>query len=80
MSTIVIDEDLCKGCELCTLACPKDLIIMAKRLTIKGYHPAMLDPARALECTGCVLCARVCPDIAIEVYRDATPAGGEREL
>ncbi|MCL5961910.1 MAG: 4Fe-4S binding protein, partial [Chloroflexi bacterium] len=78
MSTIIINEELCKGCELCTLACPKDLIILAKHLTAKGYHPAMLDPEKADKCTSCVLCARVCPDIAIEVYRRVVHGSSER--
>ncbi|HEY44073.1 MAG TPA: 4Fe-4S binding protein [Anaerolineae bacterium] len=66
---IVVDETLCKGCELCTSVCPKDLIRMAMdRLTPKGYHPAMLvDPDG--ECTGCAICAVICPDSAITVYR-----------
>jgi len=66
---IVIDEELCKGCELCTLVCPKDLIVMAQdHFTPKGYHPAMLqDPD--LECTGCAICSTICPEAAISVYR-----------
>ena len=66
---IEIDENLCKGCTLCILVCPKDLIEMAEdRLTPRGYHPAKLvDPDN--ECTGCVICAVICPDSAITVYR-----------
>lgn len=66
---IVVDEDHCKGCALCTTVCPKDLIEMAlDRFTPKGYHPAALvDPDEA--CTGCAICAVICPDAAITVYR-----------
>lgn len=66
---IVVDEDHCKGCELCTTVCPKDLIFMAKdRFTPKGYRPAELrDPGG--DCTGCAICAVICPDAAIAVYR-----------
>ncbi len=66
---IVIDESLCKGCELCTTVCPKDLIQMASnRFTPKGYRPAeLIDPEEA--CTGCAICAVICPDAAISVYR-----------
>jgi 2-oxoglutarate ferredoxin oxidoreductase subunit delta len=67
--TIVIDENRCKGCELCTTVCPKDLIHMADRFTTRGYHPAVLtDPGVA--CTGCLLCSTICPDAAITVYRE----------
>ena len=66
---IEVDENLCKGCTLCTYVCPKGLIEMAEdRLTPRGYHPAVLvDPD--LECTGCAICGVVCPDAAITVYR-----------
>lgn len=66
---IEVNETLCKGCELCTTVCPKDLISMASdRFTPKGYHPAMLlDPGG--DCTGCAICAVICPDAAITVYR-----------
>ncbi len=38
---ILVEEALCKGCELCTTVCPKDVIHMATdRFTPKGYHPA----------------------------------------
>jgi 2-oxoglutarate ferredoxin oxidoreductase subunit delta len=66
---IEVNETLCKGCELCTTVCPKDLISMASdRFTPKGYHPAiLLDPGG--DCTGCAICAVICPDAAITVYR-----------
>jgi len=66
--TIVVDERLCKGCELCVGACPQKVIALAMdRLTPKGYHPAYLI---AEGCTGCAVCALVCPEAAITVYRE----------
>lgn len=66
---IELREELCKGCELCTTVCPKDLLAMADdRITPKGYHPAeLIDPHG--ECTGCAICSVICPDAAITVYR-----------
>jgi 2-oxoglutarate ferredoxin oxidoreductase subunit delta len=66
---IVVDEAQCKGCELCTTVCPKEVIHMAMdHFTPKGYHPAeLVDPDEA--CTGCAICAVICPDAAITVYR-----------
>ena len=66
--TIVIDEDRCKGCELCTFVCPKHLLGVAETFTPRGYHPARLFDPRG-DCTGCLLCAVICPDVAITVYR-----------
>jgi 2-oxoglutarate ferredoxin oxidoreductase subunit delta len=70
---ILIEETLCKGCELCATVCPKDLIeIAGDRFTPKGYHPAILmDPEGG--CTGCAICSVICPEAAITVYR-LTPA------
>lgn len=65
---IEIAAELCKGCELCTLVCPKGLISMSDQFNAKSYRPAQLvDPHG--ECTGCALCAMVCPDAVITVYR-----------
>jgi 2-oxoglutarate ferredoxin oxidoreductase subunit delta len=66
---ITVEESLCKGCELCTTVCPKDLLHMTMdRFTPKGYHPAALvDPEGA--CTGCAICSVICPEAAITVFR-----------
>jgi 2-oxoglutarate ferredoxin oxidoreductase subunit delta len=69
--TIVIDQERCKGCELCVQVCPKEVIKMAEDgLNLRGYRPAALvDPNG--ECTGCAICAVICPDVCITVYREA---------
>ena len=69
MPTIIVNENICKGCELCIVACPRGLIILAKdKINSKGYHPAHLtDPE---QCTGCRSCAMMCPDVAITVEGD----------
>lgn len=69
MSYIVIDEDRCKGCELCTTVCPKgDLVQMAGHFNAKGYRPSVfVDPDH--QCIGCAMCAMMCPDTVISVYR-----------
>jgi len=66
--TILIDEDRCKGCELCTTVCPKGILKMADYFNARSYRPVMLvDPDG--KCTGCALCALMCPDVVITVYR-----------
>jgi len=69
---IEVDELMCKGCELCSDACPQDVLGLAsERLNAKGYHPAELI---ASGCTGCGICAVVCPEAAITVYREVNKA------
>ncbi len=75
--TIKIDENRCKGCELCTSVCPQHIIQMATYFSARGYRPATLvDPAG--KCTGCALCAMICPDVAITVYRETKPVSGPK--
>jgi len=75
---IVIDEERCKGCELCVPVCPHQVIRMADHFNSHGYRPSMLDDPQG-KCTGCALCAVICPDVVIRVYRwevpKVTPAG-----
>lgn len=72
---IVIDDNRCKGCALCTSACPHNLIQMdAGRLNARGYHPAQFSDG-VVVCSGCALCAVICPDACITVYRQAARPG-----
>lgn len=64
---IEIDQELCKGCELCMSFCPKSVISLADKVNAGGYVPASFNGGE--ECTGCAICAVVCPEVAIEVYR-----------
>lgn len=66
-ATVIIDEELCKGCELCVIACPVQGLHISDKINIKGYRVAELITEN---CTGCVNCALVCPDSAISVYRE----------
>jgi len=67
MSKVQFQEERCKGCRLCVLACPKKIIELSDRINNQGYNVACLKE-EAL-CTGCALCAEMCPDVVIEVWK-----------
>lgn len=65
---VTIDSNRCKGCDLCVVACPADVLsLQPKEVNDRGYHYAYT--AHPESCIGCAACATVCPDACIEVYR-----------
>lgn len=69
--TVIIEKDICKGCELCIIACPQQSLSLSKHINKNGYKYAELIRDN---CTGCINCALVCPDVAITVYRQPKSA------
>ncbi len=67
MAKVTFWEERCKGCQLCTTACPKKIITMASNINEMGYHVASVTEQK--KCTGCGLCVIICPDMVIEVER-----------
>ena len=64
---IVVDNERCKGCCLCVVACPVKVISLAKEVNAKGYNYAREYVEDT--CIGCSACATVCPDGCITVYK-----------
>ena len=64
MGKIIIDNNRCKSCYICTETCPKKLIKKSNKTNRLGdYMVEFSDPNG--ECIGCAMCAKRCPDLAI---------------
>jgi len=63
----VVDTEQCKGCQVCKVSCPQQVIGMSGTVNGKGYYYAYMEHPEA--CTGCSNCGIVCPDGVITVYR-----------
>ncbi|WP_186564392.1 4Fe-4S dicluster domain-containing protein [Lawsonibacter celer] len=65
---VSFDREVCKGCGLCTLVCPRGIVVLEQgAVNSKGYHVAVVS--RPEECIACGCCARMCPDSAITVEK-----------
>ncbi len=73
MSRVLIIEDRCKGCLLCTTVCPAEIIKLSSRFNAQGYKVVEIAPEDMERCTGCTSCALTCPDYAIRVWKTTKP-------
>ena len=55
---IRINEEWCKGCEVCVEVCKPQVLEMDGQVAVVR---------RPEDCTGCMLCELLCPDFAVEV-------------
>jgi len=62
---IEINEDWCKGCNLCIDRCPVDALEESDILNRRGVHPPKLKNEN--DCNDCRLCELICPDMALTV-------------
>lgn len=68
MAKVSFDEERCKGCGLCEIVCPKQIIALSKeKINAKGYHPAEIIEQE--KCIACAFCATMCPDTVITVEK-----------
>ncbi|MFP4534879.1 MAG: 4Fe-4S dicluster domain-containing protein [Alkalispirochaetaceae bacterium] len=59
VEVIVINQEWCKRCGICTAFCPKKVLDEAEDGTVSVARPEA--------CISCELCERLCPDLAIEL-------------
>lgn len=68
IAAVVVDTERCKGCSLCIVACPLNLLrLVERKVNHKGYP--YVEQTEWERCTGCTACAMVCPDGCLSVYR-----------
>lgn len=64
---IYIDNDLCKGCDICIELCAENVFIRSEQINSRGYYipiPASMD-----KCTGCMICELICPELAVIIEK-----------
>ncbi len=68
MAKAIVNQEVCKGCALCTTVCPKGIMQLSKTtINSKAFAPAeVIDMDK---CIGCAFCATICPDCAITVEK-----------
>lgn len=71
---VAINIERCKGCELCTVACKEQALVLSESINLKGYRYILADNDL---CTGCINCALVCPDAVITVFRTSVKKKAE---
>jgi 2-oxoglutarate ferredoxin oxidoreductase subunit delta len=64
---IEVNEDWCKGCNICIERCPVAALEESDTLNKRGIRPPKLKKVN--ECNDCRLCELLCPDMAIMVVR-----------
>lgn len=62
---ITVNENLCKGCKICTEFCPRKVYEQSEKLNKKGVQLPV--PKNEERCRKCEICVLMCPDQAIRV-------------
>ena len=61
--TIIIDETLCKGCDICVELCSEVVFVVSEHINHLGYYIPI--PVNIDKCNGCMICEHICPELAV---------------
>jgi 2-oxoglutarate ferredoxin oxidoreductase subunit delta len=75
---IEVNEDWCKGCNLCIDRCPVGALEESDTLNRRGVRPPQLKKDH--ECNNCRLCELICPDLAIAVIPDQNGTKTQKKI
>jgi 2-oxoglutarate ferredoxin oxidoreductase subunit delta len=65
---VIVNTERCKGCNLCVVACPVDVLeLHLREVNSKGYRYVYMKTPDA--CIGCANCGWVCPDGCLTIYK-----------
>jgi len=68
MAKIYINENYCKGCNLCIYFCPKKVLETSDKLNKAGAPLPVV--VHIEDCNACGACELFCPDFAIVVEKE----------
>jgi 2-oxoglutarate ferredoxin oxidoreductase subunit delta len=63
VSRILVDDEKCRGCGLCIVFCPRQVLAASTRFNHDGLSP--VEQQYPERCIGCATCALMCPHVAI---------------
>ena len=63
VTAIYIDEDYCKGCDICIELCPTYVFEKSEDINQLGYYVPV--PVRIEDCNACMICDLICPELAV---------------
>jgi 2-oxoglutarate ferredoxin oxidoreductase subunit delta len=62
---VYIIPERCKGCQICSQFCPRNVLQISNEINTKGYHFPDVIPGKEADCVHCEFCTLVCPEFAI---------------
>ena len=75
---IEVNEDWCKGCNICIERCPVQALEQSDKLNKRGIRPPKLKQIN--ECNECRLCELLCPNLAIMVVPEGKKKQAKKNL